>query len=127
MTDRISISVESESSDSDLECNNSNVSDDCDRINTIIDPSYAPKKLRKNKSITRAEYIGSFANEKKVLVLYTGGTIGMMKSSKGGLYHIISPYNYSVLLFYRLLKYLLKFNYIIHSIILSRRSILLLL
>jgi hypothetical protein len=91
MTERITINVESESSDSDLECNNSNVSDDCDRLNTIIDPSYAPKRLRKNKSITRAESIGSLAHESKVLVLYTGGTIGMMKGSKGGLYHIISP------------------------------------
>jgi hypothetical protein len=97
MTERITINAESESSDSDLECNNSKVSDDCNRFNTIIDPSYAPKKLRKNKSITRAESIGSLANESKVLVLYTGGTIGMMKNSKGGLFRITSPYNYSVL------------------------------
>ncbi|XP_054155879.1 L-asparaginase-like, partial [Oppia nitens] len=54
------------------------------RLQSIIDPSYAPKILRKNKSITRAESMGSLVgNESKVLVLFTGGTIGMMKSAQG--------------------------------------------
>ncbi|CAG2114108.1 unnamed protein product, partial [Medioppia subpectinata] len=55
------------------------------RLKTIIDPSFEPKILRKNKSITRAESTGSLANESKVLVLFSGGTIGMMKNHKGGL------------------------------------------
>ncbi|CAG2169507.1 unnamed protein product, partial [Oppiella nova] len=37
----------------------------------------------KNKSITRAESTGSLANESKVLVLFSGGTIGMMKNARG--------------------------------------------
>ena len=52
--------------------------------NATLDPSYEPKILRKNKSISRAESSGSLVNESKVLVLYTGGTIGMMRSTKGG-------------------------------------------
>ena len=55
------------------------------RINSIIDPSFEPKILRKNKSITRAESTGSLANESKVLVLFSGGTIGMMKNQRGGM------------------------------------------
>lgn len=51
---------------------------------TTIDPHYAPKILRKNNSISRVESLGSLANESKVLVLYTGGTIGMVKTRKGG-------------------------------------------
>ena len=74
------------SSESENECRASRL--DCgdrDRLNEVLDPSYAPKILRKNKSISRAESSGSLVNESKVLVLYTGGTIGMMRSTKGGL------------------------------------------
>jgi len=53
-----------------------------------IDPFFEPKVLRKNNSITRTESIGSLAKESKVLVIYTGGTIGMVKNSNGGTYSI---------------------------------------
>ena len=48
-----------------------------------IDATHVPKKLLRNSSIeecTKAEA----KNESKVLVLYTGGTIGMMRNEKGG-------------------------------------------
>lgn len=49
-----------------------------------IDPFFEPKVLRKNNCITRAESVGSLVNEsKKVLVIYTGGTIGMVKNDNG--------------------------------------------
>ena len=54
-------------------------------LNPTLDPSYEPKILRKNNSISRAESSGSLVDESKVLVLYTGGTIGMMRSFKGGI------------------------------------------
>lgn len=50
----------------------------------IIDPSFEPKVVRKNNSITRTESTGSLVLESKVLVIYTGGTIGMCKNGKGG-------------------------------------------
>ena len=50
-----------------------------------IDPFFQPKILRKNNSITRTESIGSLAKESKVLVIYTGGTIGMVKNANGGM------------------------------------------
>lgn len=49
-----------------------------------IDPSFQPKVLRKNNSITRTESVGSLVKESKVLVIYTGGTIGMVKNAQGG-------------------------------------------
>lgn len=49
-----------------------------------IDPFFQPKVLRKNNCITRAESTGQLVNEsKKVLVIYTGGTIGMVKNDNG--------------------------------------------
>jgi len=91
MTETTNIESElSEDSDSDSRRNNCQMHNNGERFNSIIDPSYAPKILRKNKSITRAESTGSLVNESKVLVLYTGGTIGMMKGSKGGLSLICS-------------------------------------
>lgn len=48
-----------------------------------IDPFFEPKVLRKNNSITRTESIGHLAKESKVLVIYTGGTIGMVKNECG--------------------------------------------
>lgn len=81
-------------SESDNECRVSRQrSVNRDRLNSILDPSYAPKILRKNKSISRAESSGSLVNESKVLVLYTGGTIGMMRSSKGGLAPTLSHFS----------------------------------
>lgn len=50
---------------------------------TKIDPFFEPKVLRKNNSITKTESIGSLAKESKVLVIYTGGTIGMVKNANG--------------------------------------------
>ncbi|XP_075592132.1 L-asparaginase 1 isoform X2 [Dermatophagoides farinae] len=49
----------------------------------LIDPSFEPKVLRKNKSIARIESYGTLAEESKVLVIYTGGTIGMVKNGSG--------------------------------------------
>ncbi|XP_022238653.1 L-asparaginase-like isoform X2 [Limulus polyphemus] len=46
-----------------------------------IDPFYAPKVLRKNCSVGNLNLEGN--NEARVLVLYTGGTIGMVRSEKG--------------------------------------------
>ena len=48
-----------------------------------LDAAHVPKKLWRNSSI---EVSGSVEgrNESKVLVLYTGGTIGMMRNEKGG-------------------------------------------
>lgn len=54
-------------------------------IGPIIDDSFEPKVLRKNNSIVRTESRGSLTSkESKVLVIYTGGTIGMVKNLKGG-------------------------------------------
>lgn len=53
-------------------------------IGPIIDDSFEPKILRKNNSIVRTESRGSLVKESKVLVIYTGGTIGMVKNHKGG-------------------------------------------
>ena len=50
----------------------------------LIDPSFEPKVLRKNKSIARIESYGTLSEESKVLVIYTGGTIGMVKNGSGG-------------------------------------------
>ncbi|OTF78992.1 hypothetical protein BLA29_014255 [Euroglyphus maynei] len=50
----------------------------------LIDPSFEPKVLRKNKSIARIESYGTLTEESKVLVIYTGGTIGMVKNGSGG-------------------------------------------
>lgn len=50
-----------------------------------IDPFFEPKVLRKNKSISKIESLaGSLVKESKVLVIYTGGTIGMVKNHLGG-------------------------------------------
>ncbi|XP_076318720.1 L-asparaginase-like [Tachypleus tridentatus] len=54
---------------------------DQDKKNFIqIDPSYAPKVLRKNSAVQRINSEGS--SEARVLVLYTGGTIGMIRTEK---------------------------------------------
>lgn len=62
--------------DNDLK-NNSN------SLEFKIDPSYAPKILRKNlNKLVRAPSSDS-TDQSSVLVLYTGGTIGMVKTDKG--------------------------------------------
>lgn len=53
------------------------------RPQKVIDPFFEPKVLRKNKSICRIESTGTLVKESKVLVIYTGGTIGMVKNSSG--------------------------------------------
>ncbi|XP_076360381.1 L-asparaginase 1-like isoform X2 [Tachypleus tridentatus] len=67
------------------QCNNVEVNPDTEEeesTNCIqIDPFYAPKILRKNCSVGNLNLEGS--NEARVLVLYTGGTIGMVRSEKG--------------------------------------------
>lgn len=52
-----------------------------------IDPFFEPKVLLKNDSISRSESSGSLLKESKVLVIYTGGTIGMVKNNNGGNFH----------------------------------------
>lgn len=49
-----------------------------------IDPFFEPKIVRKNNSIVKSESKGSLVKESKVLVIYTGGTIGMVKNDNGG-------------------------------------------
>jgi hypothetical protein len=50
----------------------------------VIDPFHIPKILRKNDSYQALQRRGWNANEARVLVLYTGGTIGMVKNDDGG-------------------------------------------
>ena len=52
-----------------------------------IDPFHIPKILRKNDSYQALQRRGWNANEARVLVLYTGGTIGMVKNDDGGEYN----------------------------------------
>lgn len=56
--------------------------DTADSMNgEALDRSYDPKVLRKTDDCLLLEEI---SNESKVLVLYSGGTIGMIKDDKNG-------------------------------------------
>ncbi|XP_023216124.1 LOW QUALITY PROTEIN: L-asparaginase-like [Centruroides sculpturatus] len=60
------------------------IKDDKNSQRFKIDPYYAPKILRKNLNmLVRAPSSDSSTDQALVLVLYTGGTIGMMKTDKG--------------------------------------------
>jgi L-asparaginase/Glu-tRNA(Gln) amidotransferase subunit D len=48
-----------------------------------LDAAHVPKKLWRHSSIEACASVEA-RNEAKVLVLYTGGTIGMMRNEKGG-------------------------------------------
>jgi hypothetical protein len=48
-----------------------------------LDAAHVPKKLWRHSSIEACASV-EVRNEAKVLVLYTGGTIGMMRNEKGG-------------------------------------------
>ncbi|CAG0905653.1 unnamed protein product, partial [Darwinula stevensoni] len=49
---------------------------------SVIDPYSIPKTLRKNQSLELFQLVKN-AGEAKVLVIYTGGTIGMVKNQQG--------------------------------------------
>ncbi|XP_067119873.1 L-asparaginase-like isoform X2 [Centruroides vittatus] len=60
------------------------IKDDKNSQRFKIDPYYAPKILRKNLNmLVRAPSSDSSTDQALVLVLYTGGTIGMVKTDKG--------------------------------------------
>jgi hypothetical protein len=50
-----------------------------------IDPNSVPKVLRRNSSYENI-YLGR--NERRVCVIYTGGTIGMVRSPRGGNFYL---------------------------------------
>ena len=58
-----------------------------DRLNSFprIDPTSIPRVLRRNSSFNDCFLDRS---ERRVLVIYTGGTIGMTRSSGGGNFHL---------------------------------------
>ncbi|XP_037501654.1 L-asparaginase [Rhipicephalus sanguineus] len=51
---------------------------------SLLDTSYAPKVLRKTSDCLVSQEPPSHCNESKVLVLYSGGTIGMVRDCEGG-------------------------------------------
>lgn len=55
----------------------------CPSAAVRIDPNSVPKVLRRNSSY---ENIFLGRNERRVCVIYTGGTIGMVRSPRGGNY-----------------------------------------
>ncbi|KAH6925690.1 hypothetical protein HPB50_008563 [Hyalomma asiaticum] len=50
----------------------------------LLDTSYAPKVLRKTSDCLISQEPPTHCNESKVLVLYSGGTIGMVRDCEGG-------------------------------------------
>merc|ERR1711911_442848 len=52
-----------------------------------MDGSHVPKNLWRHSSMEICDGGTEARNESKVLVLYTGGTIGMMRSHQGGIPH----------------------------------------
>nr|XP_054927629.1 L-asparaginase-like isoform X2 [Dermacentor andersoni] len=52
--------------------------------NLLLDTSYAPKVLRKTSDCLVSQEPPTHCNESKVLVLYSGGTIGMVRDCEGG-------------------------------------------
>lgn len=50
----------------------------------LLDTSYAPKVLRKTSDCLTSQEPKSHYNESKVLVLYSGGTIGMVRDCESG-------------------------------------------
>ena len=50
-----------------------------------MDRSHVPKNLWRHSSMEICDGGAEARNESKVLVLYTGGTIGMMRSHQGGI------------------------------------------
>ncbi|XP_075556457.1 L-asparaginase isoform X5 [Dermacentor variabilis] len=52
--------------------------------NLLLDTSYAPKVLRKTSDCLVSQEPPTHCNESKVLVLYSGGTIGMVRDYEGG-------------------------------------------
>lgn len=48
-----------------------------------MDTSYTPKVLRKTNDCMVSQEVGAAANESRVLVLYSGGTIGMVRGKDG--------------------------------------------
>ncbi|CAN7951968.1 unnamed protein product, partial [Ixodes pacificus] len=55
-----------------------------------MDTSYTPKVLRKTNDCMVSQEVGAAANESRVLVLYSGGTIGMVRGKDGGEFRFMS-------------------------------------